>query len=155
MGLRLGGSVFRCGTCGKPRGITHTCVTRATSKRRKTRTKLQLRVTATCTDCGKQRGIRHSCAPKSDFKARKRKQATTGRRLRRRAVRERQSARRKQAAAERRARERARKTAAATRKPRPRQPQHDYATCTDKDCMRHPCLAYRQGIEDCPLPHGS
>ena len=46
------------------------------------------------------------------------------------------------------------KQAARTRKPRPRQPQHDYATCTDKDCTRHPCLAYRQGLEDCPLPHG-
>jgi hypothetical protein len=154
MGVKLGGGLLKCGTCGKLRGITHTCVTSATSRRRKTRTKLQPRVTLTCTTCGKRRGIRHDCRPKSDFKARKRKQATAGRQRKRKAVRTRQAARRKQAAAERRARAKARKQAARTRRPRPRQPQHDYATCTDKDCTRHPCLAYRQGIEDCPLPHG-
>jgi len=155
MGVKLGGGLLKCGTCGKPRGVTHTCVTSATSRRRKTRTRLQPRVTLTCTTCGKQRGIRHTCAPKSDFKARKRKAATAERRAKRKATRERQAARRRQAAAERRARERARKAEARKCRPRPRQPQHDYATCTDKDCTRHPCLAYRQGLEDCPLPHGS
>ena len=166
MGVKLGGGLLKCGTCGKPRGITHTCVTRATSRRRKTRTRLQPRVTLTCTDCGKKRGLRHTCHPRSDFKARSRQQATAERQrkrkaararqaAKRKATRERQAARRRQAAAERRAREKARRAAAKTRKPRPRQPQHDYATCTDKDCTRHPCLAYRQGLEDCPLPHGS
>ena len=108
----------------------------------------------TCTDCGKQRGFVHACRPKSDFKARKRKQATSERQRKRKATRERQAARRRQAAAERRAREKARKDAARKCRPRPRQPQHDYATCTDRDCTRHPCVAYRQGLEDCPLPHG-
>ncbi len=155
MGVKLGGGLLKCGTCGKPRGITHACVTRATSKRRKTRTKLRPRVTLTCTACRRPRGLRHDCHPKSDFKARRRKQAAGARRRKRKAVRDRQAARRRQAAADRRARERARKAAARKRPPRPRQPQHDYATCRDRDCSRHPCLAYRQGIEDCPLSHGS
>jgi len=155
MGVKLGGGLLTCGTCGRGRGIRHVCVTSATSKRRKTRTKLRPRIKVTCTTCHRARGIRHTCAPKSDFKGRRRKQATAERQRKRKAVKARQAARRKQAAAERRARERARRTAAKTRSPRPRQPPHDYATCTDKDCMRHPCRAYRDGIEDCPLPHGS
>ena len=151
MGLKLRG-VLRCGACGKPRGLgSHLC---SPGRRRRRRTRPQNPVTWECPSCGKSRGLRHTCAPKSDFKARRRRQATAERQRKRKAVRARQAARRRQAAAERRARAKARKQAARTRRPRPRQPQHDYATCTDKDCMRHPCLAYRQGIEDCPLPHG-
>ncbi len=152
MGLKLRGDL-RCGACGKPRGLgTHMC---SPGRRKRRRTRPQNPVTWECPDCHKPRGLRHTCAPKSDFRARKRKQATAERQRKRKAVRARQAARRKQAAADRRAREKARKEAARKRRPRPRQPQHDYATCTDKDCTRHPCLAYRQGLEDCPLPHGS
>jgi hypothetical protein len=168
MGVKLGGGLLKCGTCGKPRGITHTCVTRATSRRRKTRTRLRPRITVTCTTCGKPRGIRHSCHPKSDFKARRRKQATAERQRKRKAVRarqaakrkatrERQAARRRQAAAERRAREKARKAAAKQRRPRssrPRGDSHEPGTCGDHDCPRYGCKAYWAGMADCPGPHG-
>ncbi len=150
MGLKLRG-VVRCGACGKPRGITHLC---SPGRRRKQRTRPQNPVTWECGTCHKSRGLRHTCLVRSDFKARKRKAATAERRRRRKAVRARQAARRRQVAADRRAREKARRQAAGQRGPRPRGPQHDYATCTDRDCSRHPCLAYRQGLEDCPLPHG-
>lgn len=156
MGVKLGGGLLKCGTCGKPRGITHTCVTSATSKRRKTRTKLQPRVTVTCTSCGRQRGLRHTCAPKSDFKARRRKQATAERQRKRKAVKKRQAGRRKQAAAERRVRESARKSVAAKRGPRSRArgDGHEPGTCGDKDCPRFGCKAYWEGMADCPGPHG-
>lgn len=152
MGLKLRGPV-RCGRCGKPRGIIHTCVVRGGRKVRRHRP--QSPVTWVCGTCGRQRGLSHTCRQRSDFRARRRKQATAERQRKRKAVRQRQAARRRQAAAERRARARARKQAARTSRPRPPRPQHDYATCTDRDCSRHPCLAYRQGIEDCPLPHGA
>ena len=38
MGVKI--QVARCGRCGKPRGLTHTCVTSATSKRKPGRTRL-------------------------------------------------------------------------------------------------------------------
>lgn len=155
MGVKLGGGLLRCGTCGKPRGITHTCITRATSRRRKTRTKLQPRVTLTCTTCGRPRGIRHACHPKSDFKARRRKQATAVRQRKRQAVRQRQAARRRQAAAERRAREKARQAARkrSPRPPRPRGDSHEPGTCGNRDCPKFGCKAYWQGMADCPGPH--
>lgn len=156
MGLKLEGSVLRCGTCGKSRGITHTCVTSATSRRRKTRTKLKPRIAVTCAECGKVRGFRHTCAPKSDFKKRRRQQATAERQRKRKAVRARQAARRRQAAAERRARQKARSSAARKRPPRSR-PQgdgHEPGTCGDRDCPKFGCKAYWRGVTDCPLPHG-
>jgi len=30
-------------------------------------------------------------------------------------------------------------------KPRPRRPPHDYQACTDKDCMRPVCVAFKEG----------
>lgn len=156
MGVKLEGSVLLCGTCGKSRGITHTCVTSATSRRRKTRTRLKPRITLTCATCGKVRGFRHTCNPKSDFKARKRRQATAERQRKRRVIRERQAARRKQAAADRRARERARKAQSRKRpaRPRPRGDGHEPGTCGNHDCPRFGCKAYFAGMENCPLPHG-
>ncbi len=158
MGVKLRAVLLRCGTCGKPRGIRHACVTSAASRRRKTRTRLQLRVSATCETCGKVRGIRHACHPESDFRARKRKQAADGRRRKRKAVTAKRSARRKQAAAGRRAREKARKAAAKGRKPRPARPRgdsHEPGTCGDHNCPRFGCKSYWQGMADCPGPHGS
>ena len=170
MGVKLGGGLLKCGTCGKPRGITHRCVTHATSRRRKTRTRFQPRLTMTCTTCGRRmrNPLTHTCHPRSDFKSRKRKQATAERQRKRRAARarqaakrkatrERQAARRKQAAAERRAREKARRAAARKRKPRssrPRGDSHEPGTCGDQDCPKYGCQAYWHGMEDCPLPHG-
>jgi hypothetical protein len=158
MGVKLGGGLLKCGTCGKSRGITHTCVTRATSRRRKTRTRLQPRLTVTCTTCGKSRGVRHACAPKSDFKARKRKQATAERRRKRKAVTARRAARRRQAAADRRAREKRRRAEVRKRKgtkpPRPQGDRHEPGTCGDRDCPKYGCQAYWEGVFNCPRPHG-
>ncbi len=142
MGVKLGGGLLRCGTCGKSRGLRHTCVTHAT------RTRLQPRLTVTCTTCNRVRGIGHICHPKSDFKARLRKRETARKRAKR-------TARRKKAAAERRERERARKnTANRKRKPRPRGDSHEPGMCGDKECPRFGCKAYWNGMADCPGPHG-
>jgi hypothetical protein len=152
MGLRLRGAI-RCGACGRPRGITHTCVT--SGSRRRGRTHMQNPVTWECATCRKPRGLRHTCVIRTDFKARKRKAATAERRRKRKAVKDRQAARRKQAAAERRARARARKQTAKTRPrpPRPRGDSHEPGTCGDRDCPRYGCKAYYQGMADCPGPH--
>lgn len=131
MGLKLRGAV-RCGRCGKPRGIRHTCVIRA--GRRQRRHKVQSPVTWECGTCHKQRGLVHACRPRSDFRKR----------------------RRQQAAAERRARDRARKASARSRprQGRPRGDGHEPGTCGNRDCERYGCQAYFAGVENCPLPHG-
>ncbi len=150
MGLKLRG-VLRCGACGKPRGLgSHLC---SPGRRRRRRTRPQNPVTWECPSCRKPRGLRHTCAPKSDFKARKRKAATVERQRKRKAVKARQAARRRQAAAERRARERARKAKAKTRTRRPGPPAHRFDACYDPDCERYPCVAYKQGVDDCPRTH--
>jgi hypothetical protein len=71
-----------------------------------------------------------------------------------------------------------RRKAAAGRKPRPKQPEkHDYQACSDQDCPRPLCIAfktgwkrgydagyedgygtgfdrgYKEGVENCPRPH--
>lgn len=153
MGLKLRGAV-RCGRCGKPRGIRHTCVTRIGRRPRPHR--VQSPVTWECPSCHKTRGLRHTCGNSGDFKARKRKAATDERRSKRAATRRRQADRRKQAAADRRARERARKKARKKRTspPRPRGESHEPGTCGDRDCPRYGCVAYWRGMENCPGPHG-
>lgn len=146
MGLKLRG-VFRCGACGKPRGLNHLC---NPGRRRRQRTRLQNPVTWECPTCHKKRGVRHTCAPKSDFKARKRKQATAERRRKRKATRQRQAARRRQAAADRKARAVARKIAAG-HAPRLRGPnggRHEPEACPDPQCPRYGCKKYRDGFAD-------
>jgi hypothetical protein len=152
MGLKLRG-VIRCGRCGKPRGVRHTCVVRA--GRRKRRHRVQAPVTWECPSCHKSRGLLHTCGNRGDFRARRRKAATAERQRRRKAVRARQAARRRQAAAERRARDRARRQAA-KRRPRPARPRgdgHEPGTCGDRDCPKYGCKSYWQGMADCPGPH--
>jgi len=151
MGLMLRGP-FRCGRCGKPRGITHVC---SPGSQRRRPGALQNPVTWTCGTCGKPRGVRHTCRQRTDFKARRRKAATAERRRKKRAVRERQAARRRQATAERRARDRARKAAAKAgpRSSRPRGESHEPGTCGDRDCQKYGCKAYWAGMGDCPGPH--
>jgi len=58
-----------CGRCGKPRGLTHDCIS---NSRRKQTIKPQLTF-GTCPKCKKPQGnpLTHTCAPKSDFKRRK------------------------------------------------------------------------------------
>lgn len=155
MGLKLRG-VVRCGRCGKPRGLRHTCLIRA--GRRQRRHKVQSPVTWQCGTCGKPRGLAHTCSQRSDFKARRRQQAAAERKRKRKAVRARQAARRRQAAADRRAREHARRAAARKRAPRPARPRgdsHEPGTCGNRDCDRYGCQAYWAGVENCPLPHGA
>lgn len=154
MGLKLTGPL-RCGRCGKPRGLTHTCVTSATSRPRRSRTTLRNPVGWTCGTCGKTRGPLHTCSQRTDFKARRRKAATADRRRKRKATAAKRAARRKQAAAERRARDRARKRAA-RKAPRTRTRSgeaHEPGSCGDRDCQKYGCRAYWQGMDDCPGPH--
>ena len=35
----------------------------------------------------------------------------------------------------------------------PAKAKHDYRTCKDADCARVACVAYRDGLADCPLDH--
>lgn len=155
MGLSLI-SPLRCGRCDKRRGITHACVTSATSRRRRGRTALRNPVGWTCGTCGKARGLLHTCSQRTDFKARRRKAATAERRRRRKAAAAKRAARRKQAAAGRRARDRKRKQQARQRPPRPRSRSgeaHEPGTCGDRDCQKYGCRAYWRGMDDCPGPH--
>jgi len=171
MGVKVGGGLLRCGTCGRQRGIRHTCVTSATSKRRRTRTTLKPQVTVSCTTCGKPRGLVHTCTVKTDFAKRKaaaakqarrddaaakKRAAAEKRRAASKAATARRVARRKQAAAERRARDKARKTAAKVkpRSPRPRGDSHEPGTCNDRECPKYGCKTYWRGMDNCPGPHG-
>jgi hypothetical protein len=153
MGLTLTGA-FRCGACGKPRGLTHVC---APGKRRRRRHALMSPVAWECGRCGQPRGLQHTCSNRGDFKARRRKAATADRRRKRKAAAERRAARRRQAAADRRARARARKAAAKkARASRPRArsgDSHEPGTCNNRDCPKYGCRAYWAGMADCPGPH--
>jgi hypothetical protein len=159
--VRLG--LITCGTCGRQRGMRHTCITRADSKRRKTRTKVKPRVTVVCGKCGKARGLRHTCLIKTDFKKRLKRQARQERTAANRRRKAEGEARRKAAAA-------GRKAEARTKPKRPRE-RHDPETCRLPDCDRYGCKKYREGFVDghedgfdegydegvlnCPRPHGA
>lgn len=152
MGLKLTGA-FRCGACGKPRGLgAHPC---SPGRRKRRRTTLRNPVAWECPKCHGPRGVRHTCSRPGDFKARRRKAAADERRRRRKATRDRQAARRKQVAADRRARDRARKKAAKgrPRAPRPGGESHEPGTCGDRECLKYGCKAYWAGMENCPGPH--
>lgn len=156
MALKI--QVLKCGRCGKPRGLMHTCVTRMDRKRKPGKTRLKPRVTVTCGTCGKPRGINHTCRISTDFKKRKaaaeRRQAAERKR--------RQAARRKAAAAARRT-----NTSGKPRKPAPAKnpakptagkagagrtgaakAAHDYRTCTDTDCPRYACQAWKEAYAE-------
>jgi hypothetical protein len=147
MGFKLTGA-FRCGACGKPRGLgVHLC---SPGKRRRRRTTLRNPVTWECRTCGKPRGLVHTCSQRADFKARRRKQGAEERRRKRKVVAARRAARRKEVAAARRERDRARRQAAKgkPRPPRPRGESHEPGSCGNRDCQRYGCKAYWQGVED-------
>jgi hypothetical protein len=151
MGVKLTGGLI-CGTCHKPRGLTHTCVTSATSRRRRTRTRLaRPRLEWTCPSCQKRRGLAHTCVTKTDFKTRRRRHERRRKAQRKAARKAEATQRRKEAALRRKAAASARRK---TTSPRPRPPAHDYHTCRDPSCSKYGCLAYREGIDNCPLPHG-
>ena len=152
MGLKLRG-VLRCGACGKPRGLgTHLCSPGPPSPSPHPAAEPgHVGVPELPQAAWPAAHVRQPRSTSRSASASRRRPsgAASGR-----PPTAKRAARRKQAAAERRAREKARKQRRGSAGRARGKPQHDYATCTDKDCTRHPCLAYRQGIEDCPLPHG-
>ena len=163
-----------CGRCGKRReGLRHVC--RSSSTRRAT-IRLQP-VLGGCSRCGKQYGGRnggpftHVCNPrKGDFRQRKAAQrrkiraaATAKQRAAEREkqrekiaqVRERERARSRAQIARLKASHAARLKAAKaraaqpySRPAKPRRPPHEYQSCTDKDCQRPVCLAFKEGYKD-------
>ncbi|WP_338741940.1 hypothetical protein [Actinomadura luteofluorescens] len=160
MALKI--QVLKCGRCGKPRGLTHTCVTRMDRRTKPGKTRLKPRVTATCRTCGKPRGLNHTCRISTDFKKRKAAAARREAAERKR----RQAARRKAAAAARR------KNTTKPRKPTATKPTakttngkttpakvpagktgagkatHDYRTCNDTDCPRYACQAWKEAYAE-------
>lgn len=113
MGLRPALNAV-CGRCGKPRGLTHDCVS---NSRRKQTIRLRLSF-GKCPTCGKSYGsnpLTHVCTKKTDFRKRK-------------------------AEFDKQQREKERQKAKAAR------PKHDYTECSDTDCKRSLCVAYKAGI---------
>ena len=120
--------IVRCGGCGKPRGLRHTCTRRLGRRPQRTRFKPQVRVRCGCGQLRSPFAAGHIC--RTDFKKRKRRQAAARRRARERrpaggagsgrprpavrrrerekAARKRRREREREAARDRRARERAR-----------------------------------------------
>jgi len=115
-----------CGRCGKPRGLSHVCVSNRTRK-----ATIKPKVTfGTCPRCKKPQGnpLAHTCHPRSDFK-------------RRNAARKKEQAKDKRAQAA---------SIARVRRSRHRghgKPKHDYQTCTDGDCPRSLCVAFKTGYQ--------
>lgn len=108
------------------------------------------RVSVKCKTCGKRyvNPLTHVCAPKSDFAKRRREAERAARREAARARKKAAAERRKAAAAERHRKAREKRSA-----PRSPRPQHDYRLCRDEDCQRYACVAYKDGVADCPLEH--
>jgi hypothetical protein len=105
--------IVRCGGCGKPRGIRHTCVRRLGRRPQRTRLKPQVRVR--CGQCGQRRTPFGAHLCRTDFKKRKRRHVAARRRAREQAARRRrraketaarQARRRREAEARKRRRER-------------------------------------------------
>lgn len=149
MGLKLRGFI-RCGGCGQPRGLRHTCVRRM--GRRTGRHKAHSPLVWECQHCHRERGLSHTCGNRGDFKGRQRQAAAAERKRKRKAARQRQAERRRRAAAERRVRDKAPKRSARTPRPRPRN-SHEAGACGDRDCPKYTCRAYFKGMDDCPGPH--
>lgn len=112
------------------------------------RRRAQRSASVKCGTCGKRytNPLTHTCTVKTDF----RKRAAAEQR---RQKREQAKARRKAAADRRKAAAAARRQKTGSAAPKQRAPQHDYRTCNDEDCRRTACLAFREGIEACPLEH--
>lgn len=165
-----------CGRCGKRReGLRHVC--RSNSTRRAT-IKFQpvLGGCARCgKQYGGRNGnpLTHVCRPRDgDFRKRKTERQRKARAAARSAARaaERDKRRARIAAVRERERNRSRtqiarlkasydlRLAAAKAKagtphkspasPRPRRPSHDYQSCSDQDCQRPVCVAFKEGYRD-------
>lgn len=132
MKLRLKGSLFHCGRCGKSYSspFGHVCATRLDRKPRAGKTRLAPKLTAsagTCPRCRKPIGnpLGHTCTVKTDFKRRT-------------------AAASKQDKADRRAQAASLAKVKRARE-RPSRPRHRYETCQDGDCQRVACAAFKQG----------
>lgn len=136
MGARIKLSLIKCGRCGKPYAnpLAHVCVTRI--GRRLGRTSIRPRLTRDCPRCKRPvaNPVTHICKVKTDFRRK------TGA-----AKKQRAAGRRRQAASVAKVK-RARASG-------PARTRHDYRTCKDAYCARVACVAYRDGIDDCPLDH--
>lgn len=169
--MRITGSLVTCGRCGKPRGIRHTCVTKATSRRRVTRTRFKPSVSlGKCPKCGKPLGnpLTHVCRVRTDW----RKRATAAERSRKAAAQRQEQdawkkawlARQRAAAARRKAAERARRKAWQDKQREKTQARRDAArkrstgqshdrtrhepqACGDESCPRYPCRIWREAFE--------
>jgi hypothetical protein len=125
--------------------------------RRKVRPAVR-RVSVTCS-CGKRYTdpLTHTCTVRTDFAKRRaaaeRKVKSARKAEKRRERRQKAAERKREAAARRKAAAKERKATAKTRAPRPRPPAHDYQTCTDPQCEKYGCVAYRQGLTDCEAGH--
>ena len=175
MGVNI--QVARCGRCGKPRGLGHTCVTSATQQDQAGPDP------AGAPRHGHLRYLRQAPRPGPHLHRPHRLQAAQGRRGRRQAA-DRKRASRQQAAAKRKAAAQARrqkaaaaaaakrraaadrkrkaaaeragrrKTATALRKgatvpaARTRSGQHGFRACTDAHCERPYCLIWKEALRD-------
>lgn len=151
---RLTVTLWKCGRCGKSRGLHHLCTGRS-----KGRDRIRPVLSFACPSCGKHTAnlLTHTCSPRSDFRkrkaAQKRAEQAAERKRRRKAAAARKRARakeRKRKAAERRRQLAA--DAAARRKASARARSHDgsrheYAACTDPYCPKFQCRVYREGLE--------
>lgn len=154
--MRITVGLVRCGRCGKmySRPLGHTCVTRATSRRRVTRTRLKPSVKVTCSKCGKALGnpLTHTCRVRTDWRTRvaaaerQRKAGGKAWMAKRRALeRERRKAwKDKQRAAYQARLDAARKRSASQTHDRTR---HEPHACGDENCHRYPCRIWREAFE--------
>ncbi|MFG1850825.1 hypothetical protein ACGFJT_03210 [Actinomadura geliboluensis] len=122
-------------------------------KRQRGKTRIKPRVTATCRTCGKPRGLNHTCRIATDFKKRKAAAARRAAADRKRQ----QAARRKAAAAARRQNTPSRPGAPSKPAGTPTAAKpgtgktgaaHDYHTCTDNDCRRFACIAWKEAFAE-------
>lgn len=86
-----------------------------------------------CPNCQKRVQPFHTCVIKTDFRKR------------------RTQAERRTRAAKRRTAKTTKGTSAA--RPRERHQAHPYQTCHDPACQRRACVAFKEGMSACPLPH--
>jgi hypothetical protein len=115
-----------CGRCGKPRGLRHVCIAR---NNRKATVKAGWSF-GQCPKCRKtvSNPLNHTCTPRSDYKRRR-------------------SAADKQARTERRNQQQSLGKVKRSRQRGPAKPKHDYQTCTDNDCQRPVCVAFKTGYK--------
>jgi flagellar biosynthesis/type III secretory pathway protein FliH len=151
---RIAVTLWRCGKCGKSRGLHHLC-----TGRRKGRDRVRPVLSFTCPNCRKPTAnpLTHTCSPRSDFRKRKAAQKRAERAAERKRKRKAAAARKRARARERKRkaaehRKQLRAQAAEARRKRERSQSHDrnrheYAACTDPYCPKFQCRVYREGLE--------